>query len=160
MTLFQALLLLAAFLCSLVAGLLFTFAIVVMPGIAKLNDRDFVRTFQAIDGVIQNNQPLFLFVWAGSAVSLILVFVLDGSYGVLLFAAANLYVFGVQLPTIVVNLPLNKRLQKLEPSKMNDAELSGARSEFEPRWNRWNRIRTLCACLTSILLLVLLRFGH
>jgi uncharacterized membrane protein len=65
MTPFQALLLLAAFLCSLVAGLLFTFAIVVMPGIAKLNDRDFVRTFQAIDGVIQNNQPAFLIRMAG-----------------------------------------------------------------------------------------------
>jgi uncharacterized membrane protein len=33
-----------------------------------------------------------------------------------------------------------------------------ARAEFEPRWNRWNAIRTGCATLATVLfLLVLIR---
>lgn len=161
MTLFQALLLLAAFLCSLVAGLLFTFAIVVMPGIAKLDDRDFVRTFQVIDGVIQNNQPAFLFVWIGSALSLMAagvlgIWKLGGADRLLLLASAIVYVIGVQVPTATVNVPLNNELQRLDPGTMSEADGKRARRTFEPRWNRWNGIRTVCASVASLLLLVLL----
>jgi uncharacterized membrane protein len=48
MTAFQAVLILAAFFCSLVAGFLFAFAAVVMPGIRRLDDGAFIRAFQAI----------------------------------------------------------------------------------------------------------------
>ena len=71
MGIFEIALILATFLCSLVAGLVFVFAVVVMPGIGSLNDREFIRAFQVIDGVIQNNQPAFVFVWIGSAVALV-----------------------------------------------------------------------------------------
>ena len=70
MTIFQFTLPLATFLCSLVAGFVFAFAIVVMPGIASLSDREFIRAFQAMDGVIQKNQPVFMVVWLGSVAAL------------------------------------------------------------------------------------------
>lgn len=63
-------------LCGLVAGLLFACAIVTMPGIKSLNDGEFVRAFQVMDGVIQNNQPLFMLVWKGSTLSLLLAAIL------------------------------------------------------------------------------------
>ena len=47
-------------LCALVTGFIFTYAVVVMPGFAKLDDQDFIRAFQVTDGVTQNNQPLFM----------------------------------------------------------------------------------------------------
>ncbi|MGB5425029.1 MAG: hypothetical protein WBN03_22880, partial [Desulfobacterales bacterium] len=68
MGIFQAALILATFLCSLVAGFLFAFSVVVMPGIRSLNDREFIRAFQVMDRVIQNNQPIFMLVWIGSVV--------------------------------------------------------------------------------------------
>ncbi len=71
MGIFQIAMLVATFLCSLVAGFLFAFAVMVMPGIGTPNDREFIRAFQVIDGVIQNNQPLFLLVWGGSALALV-----------------------------------------------------------------------------------------
>lgn len=49
---FSALLALATRLCSLVAGFLFAFALVVMPGLESLGDRPFVRAFQVVDRVI------------------------------------------------------------------------------------------------------------
>jgi uncharacterized membrane protein len=160
-TVFQAVLMLAAFLCSLVAGFLFAFAAVVMPGIGRLDDRDFIRTFQAIDRVIQNNQPLFLLVWVGSvlavaATAVLGVRALDGADRLLVIAAALVYLLCVQLPTVAINIPLNNELQKLNPGTMDDAARTRARNDFEPRWNRWNATRTACASLASLLLVLLL----
>lgn len=103
-SLMHAVLIAATTLCSLVAGFLFAFAVVVMPGIGSLDDRDFIRAFQAIDRIIQNNQPLFLVVWVGSVLSLgaaalLSIRAFDGIERQLVIVAALLYAFGVQLPT-------------------------------------------------------------
>ena len=72
MTIFQLVLILAAFLCSIVAGFLFAYAVVIMPGIAQLDDRNFLKAFQVTDRIIQNNQPLFVLAWLGSVVVVVL----------------------------------------------------------------------------------------
>ena len=107
MGMFEISLAVSTLLCALVAGLLFAFASVVMPGIQGLNDRDFLRAFKAMDGVIQRNQPLFLMVWIGSVVVLLISFVLsfwylEGIEHLLLIVAAAAYLLGVQLPTATV----------------------------------------------------------
>ena len=110
MTLFHALVILTTFLCSLVAGFLFAFAVVIMPGIRSLDDGGFIRGFQAIDRIIQNNQPLFMCVWVGSVLSLVAAVVfglwsLGGVDRLLLIAAALVYLLCVQLPTAAINIP-------------------------------------------------------
>ena len=47
---------LSALLCSLVAGFVFAFATVAMPGISSLGDRDFLRAFKVMDLVIVASQ--------------------------------------------------------------------------------------------------------
>jgi len=141
--------------------LLFVFAIVVMPGIRSLNDREFIRAFQVMDGVIQNNQPLFVLVWVGSVVALVTsalfgISQLDGVGRLLIITATLAYILGVQLPTIAINIPLNNKLQTLDVDALNETTQKTARKEFEPRWNRWNSIRTAIASLASALLIVLL----
>jgi len=74
-----------------------------MPGIESLNDREFIRAFQVMDRVIQNNQPIFVLVWVGSVVALVTSAVLgigqlDGAGRLLIIFAALAYLFGVQLP--------------------------------------------------------------
>jgi uncharacterized membrane protein len=160
-TSFQIVLILATLLCSLVAGLLFAFASVVMPGIKQLNDREFIRTFQVIDGIIQNNQPLFVTVWVGSIVALLAAAglgfgQLQGTLRLLLLSAPLLYILGVQFPTFTINVPLNNQLQTLSVDAMGETALKVARLHFEPRWNHWNISRSLLASLTSALLMVLL----
>ena len=76
MTLFVGFLIVSTLLCALVTGFIFTYAVVVMPGFAKLDDRDFIRAFQVTDGVIQNNQPLFMLAWVGSIVSVVATMIL------------------------------------------------------------------------------------
>lgn len=161
MELFQTALILSILLCTLVAGFLFAFAVVVMPGIRNLADREFIHTFQVIDRVIQKNQPIFIFVWAGSAVVLIVTLVLgigqlDGVTLFLLILSTLIYILGVQLPTVIFNVPLNNRLQTIDVERGTETELKNARRDFEPRWNRWNLIRTVLSSLVSILLIILL----
>ena len=161
MGIFETTLTVATFLCSLVAGFVFAFAVVVMPGIKDLKDGEFIQAFQVMDRVIQNNQPLFMFVWVGSSLALIVSagfgFVeLTGGKLVLLLVATSTYLFAVQLPTITINIPLNNKLQTLDVEAMDEREQQLARGEFEPRWNRSNAIRTLFASLVSALLIILL----
>ena len=161
MGLFQTTLILATFLCSLVAGFLFAFAVVVMPGIKSLNDREFIRTFQVMDRIIQKNQPMFMVVWLGSIVVLIISVVLgigqlDGVGRMLIISAVLVYLLGVQLPTIIINIPLNNKLQTLDVDAVNEATHKAAREDFEQRWNRWNIIRTALSGLASALLIILI----
>ena len=135
MELFHLVVLVAAALCALVAGLLFTFAVVAMPGLAKLGDREFIRAFQVMDRVIQDRQPLFVVVWVGSVVALVLAVGMgfqqpDGFTSGLLIAAAALYLFGVQLPTARVHLPLNNEIQSVEVGSIGEAEQRQARERF------------------------------
>ncbi len=157
---FPTVLALATLLCSLVAGFLFAFAVVVMPGLRALDDRQFIRAFQVVDRVIQNGQPLFVLVWVGSAVALIAAAVigygqLEGTKRLALIGLALVYILGVQAPTVAVNVPLNNAVQQVEVRSLDDAGAASARAQFEPRWNRWNVIRTVLAIATTAGLLVL-----
>ena len=157
-------LMLTIMLCSLVAGLLFGFAIVVMPGIAKLTDKEYLLAFKHMDGIIQNNQPLFILVWAGSILSIIITLILgimnlSGTQTYLLVFASIVYLFGVQLPTFRFNIPLNNSLQNLDFELLEESEATSSRVAFEIPWNRWNKIRTVNAILAvSMLLLLLIRY--
>ncbi len=162
MSVFAWILSLATFLCALVAGFLFAFAVVVMPGIKELNDREFLRGFQVIDRVIQNGQPLFMIMWLGSTVALIVAAVVALLHQgrveqVVVVSAAVLSVLFVQLPTMTINVPLNNRVQSLDCDALDDTSASQAREDFESRWNRWNVIRTVVSCVILSALIVLLQ---
>ena len=101
MTLFVGFLIVSTLLCALVTGFIFTYAVVVMPGFAKLDDRDFIRAFQVTDGVIQNNQPLFMLAWVGSIVSVVATMILGfiEHHGIerwTVIAIGFVYLLGVQ----------------------------------------------------------------
>lgn len=161
MTLFSALLIATALLCSLVTGFLFGFALIVMPGIKKLTDGEYIRAFQEMDRIIQNNHPLFILLWLGSVLAFIAVMVmgwmsLEGMNFQLLAVSAAFYFLGLQLPTIAKNVPLNNALQKHETLSMSTDELGTARQDFEGAWNRWNTIRTIFGIISCLLLYTLL----
>ena len=159
MTLFVGFLIVSTLLCALVTGFIFTYAVVVMPGFAKLDDRDFIRAFQVTDGVIQNNQPLFMLAWVGSIVSVVATMILGfiEHHGIerwTVIAIGFIYLIGVQGITIRIHLPLNNRLQRLEIDEMDPESLSKERNKFERRWNNFNNIRTLIAFAVSFSLML------
>ena len=154
-------LLISILLCSLVAGLLFGFAVVVMPGIAKLSDREFLMSFKNMDGIIQNNQPVFMFIWLGSVVAILATTILGfqnlvTSQNNLLWLASAFYLIGVQLTTARINIPLNNELQNMNLFTLEESELAMFRLKFDTQWNRWNRFRSFNAIISVSIMLYLL----
>ena len=150
-------------LCALVTGFIFTYAIVVMPGFSKLSDKEFIKAFQVTDEVIQNNQPLFMITWIGSIISILsTIIVATATTGLsnswLIILVGVIYLLGVQGVTIVIHLPLNNHIQKMNIDKMTDKILGEERRNFQKKWNFFNNIRTSVAfsvCVTLILILTM-----
>jgi uncharacterized membrane protein len=155
---FFGLLALATLTTSLVTGLVFTFALLVMPGLGRLEDRAFLAGFQHIDAIIQRSHPVFVAVWLGSILSLVgaafLGFaLLEGLPRFLLLGAAALYLLAVQAPTFLGNLPLNNRLHRIDLAHLSPQKVAQERARFENRWNRLNRLRTVAALAVCVLLI-------
>ena len=145
-------------LCSLVTGFILTYAIVVMPGLSKLDDKEFIKAFQVTDGIIQNNQPIFILIWIGSIISvlstiIISIFTLGILEGWKIIFVSLVYLLGVQAITIIIHLPLNKRIQNIDINSTNLQSLNEERKNFETKWNYFNNIRTVIAFLVTLFFL-------
>ena len=146
-------------LCSLVTGFIMTYAIVVMPGLSKLDDKEFIKAFQVTDGIIQNNQPIFILIWVGSIISvvstiIISIFTLGILEGWKIIFVSLVYLIGVQAITIIIHLPLNRRIQKIDINSTNLQSLNEERKNFETKWNYFNNIRTVIAFLVTLFFLL------
>ena len=147
--------------CSLVSGFIFTYAVVVMPGLSNLNNKNFLRAFQVTDAVIQNKQPLFMFIWIGSIVVILSTIVVSlVSIGLskawLIVLIGIVYLFGVHGITVTIHIPLNNHIQNINIEKLNERSIADERINFEKRWNFFNYIRTAVAISTSFSLLIIL----
>ena len=132
-----------------------------MPGLSKLSDKEFLKAFQATDAVIQNKQPIFMVIWVGSIVSVLSLILISIVYvGLsetwLVVLVALIYLMGVQGITILIHLPLNNHIQKLNLEKLKDENLKNERLNFETKWNFFNNIRTTIAFFVSLTLLIFL----
>ena len=140
---------------GLMAGLFFTFAVVVMPALRSSSDEVFVSVMNRINVVIIN--PVFLLVYLGglifSAVAAIAVW-RDGNRTALGWVIAGLALYVVMfLVTSGANIPLNNQL-----AAVADGDFASARSHFEGAWVAWNLARTLAnvaafGCLAYALVL-------
>ena len=147
--------------CSLVTGFIFTYAIVVLPGFSKLDDKEYIRAFQATDGVIQNNQPLFMLTWIGSILSVlgaILASILSPDLGETWFIVliGVVYLVGVQGITITIHLPINNHIKDLNLDELDNQTLMKERLKLETKWNYFNNIRTGAGLFVIMSLLLVL----
>ena len=145
--------------CALATGFILTYAIIVMPGLSKLDDKEFIKAFQVTDWIIQNKQPIFILIWVGSIIfvlSTIIVSIL--SLGILeawlIILTSFIYLLGVQGITISIHLPLNKHIQNIDIDTTDSQTLSGERKNFETKWNYFNNIRTVIAFLVTLFFLL------
>ena len=148
-------------LSALVTGFILTYAIVIMPGLSNLDDKEFIKAFQVTDGIIQNNQPIFILIWIGSVVSvfstiitsILILGILDAW---LIIFVGVVYLLLVQGITILIHLPLNKSIQNIDINSSNFQTLSKERIAFEKKWNYFNNIRTVVAFIVVLIFLSIL----
>lgn len=147
MALLQAAALIAATLTTgLMAGVFFLYAVAIMPGLGRADDRTFVAAFQAVDRAIIN--PLFLSCFLGGLVFPGLAAALHLAAdvrGVLPWALAGFILYLVTFViTVRVNVPLNDEIKAAgDPDRI--ADLAAVRRRLEPTWVRWNLVRTVLA---------------
>ena len=152
---------LSALFCALATGFILTYAVVVMPGLSKLEDKEFIKAFQVTDRIIQNNQPIFILIWIGSIISVLCTIIVSIlSLGTLkawlIILTSLIYLLGVQGITISIHLPLNKHIQNIDIDTTNSQTLSNERKNFETKWNFFNNIRTGIALFVIFIFLLIL----
>ena len=148
-------------LSALVTGFILTYGIVIMPGLSNLDDKEFIKAFQVTDGIIQNNQPIFILIWIGSTVSVLSTIITSIlSLGIveawLIIFVSVVYLLLVQGITILIHLPLNKSIQNIDVNSSNSETLSKMRKSFETKWNYFNNIRTSIALFVILIFLLIL----
>ncbi len=135
-----------------------------MPGLSNLNDKNFLRAFQVTDAVIQNNQPLFMFTWIGSILSVLVTILvsleeiyIDNFYAP--FVKESKVKIGLKLvEEITINsnntILIVGRVTKIKTR--NELIEEDGSLKFETKWNFFNYIRTSIAISVSVLLLIIL----
>ncbi|HEY3144543.1 MAG TPA: anthrone oxygenase family protein [Acidimicrobiales bacterium] len=129
---------------GLIAGLFYSYAVSVMLGLAKTDDRTFVSAMQRINEAIQNAAflPVFFGAFVLPAVAAVLhrrLGMRDASRWIL--AGAILYGIGLAI-TFGINIPLNNELDQAgDPDRI--ANLAAVRDHFEGPWVAWNIVRGL-----------------
>jgi uncharacterized membrane protein len=133
----SVLLTLSATAIGLLAGVMSTFCFVIMPGLARGTDQEFVRAMQHFNRSIQN--LWFMYALLGSLLFPVLALFLADSRiltGIALACAA--VAIGI---TAAGNIPMNNALDRASSDTPEEAH--AAREAFERPWNRLNVIRTV-----------------
>lgn len=144
------------FLTGLTAGLCFTWANAVTPGIGKLNDLGYLQAFQQMNRAIIN--PIFIVVFMGPLITHIANIFLFKSANPTIFwmilTASLLYIGGLVLVTVFGNVPLNEMIDQVDLLSASPEELKELRDNFETKWNQFHMVRTVTTSLSFALLIV------
>ena len=137
--------------CALIGGVFFAFSSFVMAALGRLPAPHGVAAMQSINVTVIN--PLFMGLLFGAAlacIGLVVAALLGDDWETGLVAGgAALYLVGTIGVTMAGNVPLNDRLEAVEPESPEAARVW---SEFLTRWTRWNKVRTVAALAAAILL--------
>jgi uncharacterized membrane protein len=136
---------------GLVAGVYAIYANAFMPGLAKTDDKTFVRAFQAIDRAIIN--PVFLGLgFVGALFFTLLAGLLQLKEDALPWIAVAFALYLItMIITIAVNVPLNDALKAAGDPETVD--VAAVRAAFdESRWRAFNLIRVVLNILAFGLL--------
>jgi uncharacterized membrane protein len=142
---------------GLMGGVMFAFSTSILPGLRRLSPAQAVEAMAQFNRTIVN--PVFLLLFVGLAAAAVLLLGLapfttrqpGGGYRV---AAALLILIGVFVVSGAGNIPLNDRLDTVDPA---GATATAEWAHFVGRWVLLNNLRTLAAAASSVLLVLSLR---
>jgi uncharacterized membrane protein len=144
---------------ALVAGLIYTFSVAVMPNLADADDRTFVATVQRF-----NENPVFQLSFTGALALTVLAAVLQRLHGpgvAVGWTVVALVLYGIVFAvTLGINVPLNDEIDRAgDPDRI--ADLADVRNQFEGPWVAANIVRTLvCTAAIAALARALLLHGR
>lgn len=137
--------------CGLMAGLFFSFSVVIMRALGRLPPPQGMLAMRSINETILN--PVFFLLFFGTTgATLVLAvaapFAAD-SGAAWLVVGGGLYLLGAFLVTVVRNVPLNNALAAAEPAGSEGDLLWG---RYLVHWTAWNHVRTLTSLAAAVIL--------
>ena len=140
-----------------VGGLFCAFSTFVMRGLDRTDPAEALIAMRGINAEAQASAP-FLVFFVGSTVLAAGVGVLavtrlaqPGSGYVLAGAVFAVVAFVV---TMLCNVPLNDRLDALDPSALSAADALSQWQAYLGTWTNWNHVRTVSPLVGSVLMLI------
>jgi uncharacterized membrane protein len=147
----------AAVSTAAVGGLFYAFSTFVMRGLDRTEPAEAIAALRGMNAEANANAP-FLVLLMGSTVLALGVGVATalrlstpGAAYVLAGAALGLVAFIV---TMVFNVPLNNRLDAVNPAGLSTAEALFQWQAYRVPWTAWNHVRTVAPLVGSALMLV------
>lgn len=142
---------------AMLVGLFYGWSVSVVPGLARLNNTEYISAFQAMNRAILN--PLFFITFMGSVILLPLAAYLNYSQPTslcfwLIVAASVLYIFGTFGITMAKNVPLNEMLDKFNLATASEEAKAAQRAIFEQPWNSLHHTRTWIGILATICMIL------
>jgi uncharacterized membrane protein len=144
---------------GLIAGVFYAYAVSVMPGPDRANDRTLVDGMQQINEAIEN--PVFFLSFLGAPVLTAAAAIMQwraGAEQITRWIVAALVLYGVAfIVTGAFNIPLDDDLANAgDPARIVD--LAAVRDDFYAPWVAWNVVRTVAStaafgCLVDALVL-------
>jgi uncharacterized membrane protein len=129
---------------GVVAGVLFGFAVSVLPAFFAMPPDRFVYATKLIG---RNWDPMMpIIVITSTVVDLVLAFVAPAGVTVTLFVIASVLLVGVSVVSHWCNVPINRRVKQVDPENM-PADWRDPR----PLWRRFHLLRTTLAIIAVAL---------
>lgn len=145
---------LALLLAGSMTGIYAAFSMSVLPAFDRVPAASAIGAMRGINKKIQN--PVFFIAFFGTPVAAALAGALflrlgQDMSGLLFLVAAGCYLLGSLLPTVLVNVPLNQRLDAAEVPSEPEAAARLWR-DYSRRWTAWNTARAMGAGASLLLL--------
>ncbi|NNK66905.1 MAG: DUF1772 domain-containing protein [Rhodobacteraceae bacterium] len=139
---------------ALVAGVFLAFSDFIMRSLAITGGVGGVEAMQVINREVFRWVFMTLFLGMAALSVVIAAYAwmgVNGPAGMLILAAALMYLVGCFGVTVVFNVPMNEALAVMDLS--SDATRDYWRQTYVPRWTFWNSVRTAAAAISAALLL-------
>lgn len=142
--------------CGVMAGVYFAFSGFVMTALSRIDQASGVAAMSSINTVILRS--LFMPLFFGTTVAALILAVAaltrwgtPGAFSML--AAGALYVLGMFVVTMLLNVPLNNALDNAQASGVDTATIW---ARYLREWTMWNHVRTIASTAACALFIVAL----
>ena len=135
----------------LTGGVFKAFSEFVMRGLAQAEPVSGIAAMQGINRTVLRTEFVFAILALGAITpifALYAYFALDGTAAVLIVAAAAVYLPSALFMTILGNVPMNNRLERVDPASAEAAEYW---AHYVSRWTALNHFRMLGCIVTGTL---------
>jgi uncharacterized membrane protein len=151
----------AALFSAAAGGMMYVFSTFVMRGLDRTGPVDAITAMRGINAEANSN-PVFLLGYFGATILALVVGVIaviqlqqPGSWWVLVGAVLAILAAVI---TMVFNVPLNNRLDTVNPVGLSAADAAREWQAYFSTWTAWNHIRTVTSFVGAALLLFGIRY--